>query len=291
MPLRPLLFEYIVIDRRQFLGTAGLAAAGITTPVLAARRAVRRSPAERLIDDVQQRSFRFFWERSDPVTGLMPDRWPTQSFASIAAVGFALTVYPIGVTHGWITRAAARTRTLATLRFFAGARQGPEATGTSGYQGFFYHFLDAKTGTRFGSTELSTVDTALLLGGVLFAQSWYDRDHPEEREIRILAEQLYRAVDWTYAVRNTPFLSMGWHPENGFIGSDWNIYNEGMLLYILALGSPSHPLPKGTWEAGQRASSRVGRRKGGIPIWNSRRCSAINTARCGSIFAAFATAL
>ncbi|MEG3087008.1 glucoamylase family protein [Sphingomonas sp. PB4P5] len=237
-----------MIDRRQFLGTASLAAAGITAPVLAAPRLARRSAAERLIDDIQHRSFRFFWERSDPATGLMPDRWPTPSFASIAAVGFALTVYPIGVTHGWITRAAARTRTLATLRFFAGATQGEAASGTSGYKGFFYHFLDMRTGTRFGGTELSTIDTALLLAGMLFAQSWYDRDHPEEREIRTLAERLYRAVDWTYAVRNTPFLSMGWHPENGFIASDWNIYNEGMLLYILALGSPTHALPEGTWQ-------------------------------------------
>ncbi|MFC3580505.1 glucoamylase family protein [Sphingomonas hylomeconis] len=238
-----------MIDRRTFLGTAGLAAAGIATPALAAPRVARRSAAERLIDDIQHRSFRYFWETADPITGLVPDRWPTPSFASIAAVGFALTLYPVGVEHGWISRAAARTRTRATLRFFAGAPQGPAASGTSGHKGLFYHFLDAKTGHRFGRTELSTVDTALLLGGILFAQSWYDGDHPDERRIRDLAEQIYRAVDWTFAVRNAPFLSMGWHPETGFIPSDWNIYNEGMLLYVLGLGSPTHALPEGTWQA------------------------------------------
>ncbi|MEN2786761.1 glucoamylase family protein [Sphingomonas qilianensis] len=238
-----------MIDRRQFLGTATLAAAGIAAPASAVPKAARRTAAERLIDDVQQRSFRFFWETTDPITGLVPDRWPTPSFASIAAVGFALTSYPIGVAHGWITRAAARARTLATLRFFAAAPQGAAASGTSGHKGFFYHFLDPRTGTRFGRTELSTVDTALLMAGILFAQSWYDRDDPEEREIRGLAEQLYRAVDWRWAVRNAPLLSMGWHPESGFISSDWDIYNEGMLLYILGLGSPTHALSDGTWEA------------------------------------------
>ena len=233
-----------MIDRRQFIGTASLAAAAIATPGSA-----RRAPAERLLDDIQHRSFRFFWDTTDPKTGLALDRWPTPSFASIAAVGFALTSYPIGVTHGWISRAAARTRTLATLRFFANAAQGEDPHEASGHRGFFYHFLDAKSGKRIGKTELSTVDTALLLAGVLFAQSWYDRAHPAEIEIRALAERIYRAVDWTWAVQNAPFVSMGWHPENAFIRSDWDIYNEGMLLYILALGSPTHALPDGTWQA------------------------------------------
>jgi hypothetical protein len=239
-----------LINRRQFIGTAGFTTAGIVAaPALTAPLAARPSAADRLIDDIQQRSFRFFWETTDPATGLAPDRWPTPSFASIAAVGFALTAYPIGVEHGWVTRAAARARTLATLRFFAEAPQGPEASGMSGHKGFFYHFLDAKTGRRFGRTELSTIDTALLLAGILFGQSWYDSDHPDEVTIRALAERIYRAVDWTYAVRNAPFLAMGWHPETGFIRSDWDIYNEGMLLYILALGSPTHALPEGTWQA------------------------------------------
>jgi hypothetical protein len=233
-----------VIQRRQFLGSAGLAAAGLAMPGLAAPRT-----SASLLDDIQQRTFRFFWERTDARTGLAPDRWPTPSFASIAAVGFALTAYPIGVQRGWITRAAARTRTLATLRFFAQAPQGPDPRATSGHKGFFYHFLDMRTGLRFGNTELSTIDTALLMGGMLFAAGYFDGDHPDEVMIRTLADRLYRAVDWTWAVQHAPFVSMGWHPESGFIRSDWDIYNEGMLLYVLALGSPTHALPDGTWQA------------------------------------------
>lgn len=231
-----------MIDRRQLLGTAGLLTAGVAASVTA------RPESDRLIDDIQERTFRFFWDTTDPSTGLAPDRWPTPSFASIAAVGFALTAYPIGVERGWVTRAAARERTLATLRFFANAPQGPARTGIAGHNGFFYHFLDMKTGRRFGRTELSTIDTTLLLGGALFAQSWFDADHPEEAEIRTLADRLYAAIDWRWAVQREPFVSMGWHPETGFIRSDWDSYNESLLLYLLALGSPTHPLPPTTWD-------------------------------------------
>lgn len=202
-----------------------------------------------LVSDLHQRSFRFFWDTTDPATGLAPDRWPTPSFASIAAVGFALTAYPVGVVNGWITRAQARERTLATLRFFANAPQGDSASADSGFHGFFYHFLTNPGGRRFARCELSTIDTALLMGGVLFAQSWFDADHPDEVQIRSLADQLYRAIDWTWITPRPPFVSMGWHPESGFIASDWNIYNEGLLLYVLALGSPTHALPADTWDA------------------------------------------
>ncbi|RZM18725.1 MAG: Tat pathway signal protein, partial [Sphingomonas sp.] len=133
--------------------------------------------------------------------------------------------------------------------FFAIAPMGPEPTGNSGYKGFFYHFLGITKGQRFARAELSTIDTALLLGGMLFAQSWFDGDHPEEQRIRALVDQIYGAVDWTWITPRAPFLSMGWHPESGFIASDWNIYNEGMLMYLLALGSPTHPLPPSTWGA------------------------------------------
>ncbi len=120
----------------------------------------------------------------------------------------------------------------------------------SGYKGFFYHFLGVTKGHRFAKTELSTIDTALLLGGVLFAQAWFDDEtDPAEREIRALADQLYRAVEWDWITPRKPFVSMGWHPESGFIGSDWNIYNESLILYVLALGSPTHALPPTTWDA------------------------------------------
>ena len=150
------------------------------------REAVRYDP----IVDLEERTFRFFWDTTDARTGLAPDRWPTPSFASIAAIGFALTAYPIGVANGWVTRQAARDRTLATLRFLWRLPQGPAATGVAGHKGFFYHFLDMKAGLRFAKCELSTIDTALLIAGVLFAGAWFDRRDPVETEIRSLADRL-----------------------------------------------------------------------------------------------------
>ena len=124
--------------------------------------------------DLQERTFRFFWDTANPKNGLVPDRYPTPSFSSVAAVGFALTAYPVGVERGYVTRKAARQRVLATLRFFNNAPQSPHTRGVAGYKGFFYHFLDMKTGERFADSELSTVDTAILLAGALFCQSYFD---------------------------------------------------------------------------------------------------------------------
>lgn len=230
----------MTIDRRSFIGVAGLLAGCAATGV------ARGSGFS--LADLKRRTFDFFRETTDRRTGLAPDRWPTPSFASIAAVGFALTAYPIGEANGWITREEARTRTLTTLRFFASAPQGPEPRGRTGHKGFFYHFLDMTSGTRFGRTELSTIDTTLLLAGALFAQSWFDRDDAEEAEIRALADRLYAAVDWRWIRPRTPFVGMGWHPETGFIASDWNEFNEALILYVLALGSPTHALDPETWD-------------------------------------------
>jgi hypothetical protein len=205
--------------------------------------------ADEVLDELQERTFRFFWETTNSKNGLVPDRYPTPSFSSIAAVGFGLTAYGIGVERGYLTREAARDRVLATLRFFRTAPQGPEARGVTGYKGFFYHFLDMQSGERFAQTELSTVDTTLLLGGVLFAQSYFDRSDPEETEIRQLAEEIYRAVDWPWAQARPPAISMGWHPESGFISADWIGYNEAMLVIVLALGSPTHPIEPAGWDA------------------------------------------
>jgi hypothetical protein len=115
--------------------------------------------------ELQERTFRFFWDTANPQNGLIPDRYPTPSYSSIAAVGFGLTTYPIGVERGYITRDQARQRVLATLRFFSKAPQSADPRGAAGHRGFFYHFLDMKTGERFGDSELSTVDTAILLAG------------------------------------------------------------------------------------------------------------------------------
>lgn len=200
------------------------------------------------LDELSERTFRFFWDLASPDNGLVPDRWPTPSFASVAAVGFGLTAYPIGVERGWVSREEARERVLSTLRFLWQAPQGAQAEGFAGYRGFFYHFLDMKRGLRFERVELSTVDTALLLAGVLFCQSYFDRDDPAERELRDLAERLYARVEWPWAQLRPPAIAMGWYPEKGPTPLDWHGYNEAMIVYLLALGSPTHPVGPEVWQ-------------------------------------------
>ncbi|HWG10768.1 MAG TPA: glucoamylase family protein [Rhodanobacteraceae bacterium] len=204
------------------------------------------------LDDLEHRTFEYFWKTANPQNGLVPDHWPLgkEPFASIAAVGFALTAYPIGVERGWVTREQARVRVLATLRFFANAPQGDSEDDDSGYHGFFYHFLDMQTGKRYGRwIELSTIDTSLLMAGVLFDQSYFDGDDPQEKEIRDLADKLYRGMDWNWMQVRPPRVSMGWTPGGKFIPADWDGYDEGMILYVLALGSPTHPVAPDAWKA------------------------------------------
>jgi hypothetical protein len=203
-----------------------------------------------MIDDLEKRTFQWFWDGANPANGLIPDHYPGPSFASIASVGFGLTAYGIGVERGYITRDQAVDRTLTTLRFFANAKEDSSEDDATGFHGFFYHFLDMQNGKRFSrQIELSSVDTTWLLGGVLFAQSYYDRDTPEEQEIRHLADVIYRRVDWTWMQPRAPLISMGWTPGGQFIDSDWKGYDEGMLVYILALGSPTHPISGDAWTA------------------------------------------
>ena len=165
-----------------------------------------------LFDDIEQRTFNFFWETTNPQNGLVHDRYPTPAFASVAAVGFGLTAYPIGVERGYVTREQARKRVLTTLRFFHDAPQGTAVAGMTGYKGFFYHFVDMKTGARFETVELSTQDTALLVAGALFCQEYFTGTHPEEVEIRDLADRIYRRVDWQWAQPNAPAISLGPQP-------------------------------------------------------------------------------
>lgn len=201
------------------------------------------------LDQVQERTFRWFWDVTPPEHGLTPDRWPSGKSSSIAAVGFALTAYPIGVERGWITRDQARERTLNTLKFFHETPQGPEPEGNSGHRGFFYHFLDMKGGARYSISELSSIDTTLLLGGVLLAEVYFDHEDSGEREIRRLAREIYERVDWTFFQPDPPLVTMGWRPESGFGRAQWKGYDESMLLQVLALGSPTHPLGPELWEA------------------------------------------
>jgi hypothetical protein len=216
---------------------------------------------EAMLLDIARRTFNYFRDTTQTDSGLAPDRWPTIAFASIAATGFALTAWGIGVSRGWMARQEARKRTLACLRFFANGKQGPEKTGTIGYKGFYYHFIGLKTGTRLGQTELSTIDTALLLGGMLFAQSFFDRANDEEREIRELAQAIYDKVEWAWPRPRRHFLAMGWHPESGFISADWDSFNESLLLYVLALGSTTHPIEPATWNSWTGSFDRA---------WNAR---------------------
>ena len=225
-----------------------------TIPVVVATAPVRPPylPSIRelaLADTVAERTFRWFWETTDSTTGLAHDRWPTRDFSSVASIGFALTAYPIGAEREWITRTQAAARTLTTLRYLWLLPQGLNRVNTSGYQGFFYHFLRYQNGRRFREVELSTVDTSLLLGGVLFAQSYYVGSDGTEVAIRAYADSIYRRVDWRWASVRAPLVSMGWRPESGFIDADWKGYNEAMIVYILGLGSPTYPLDVKSWAA------------------------------------------
>src|SRR5690606_19348693 len=224
-----------VMDRRHFLmssAVAGIGAMGLAGCGGAAGGAPRGvGPAlDPELEELQARTFRWFVDTTNRSNGMTPDRWPKKTFASIAAIGYALTCWPIGVERGWMTREEARERTLITVRFFHDAPQGPEPTGVAGYKGFFYHFLNMETGLRHADTELSTVDTTLLLGGMLYAAQWFDGDHPDEVEIRRLVQAIYERVDWNFAVVRPNRISMGWRPERGFVRADWNVYNEGMLV-------------------------------------------------------------
>lgn len=203
-----------------------------------------------LFRDIEKRTFQFFWDTTNERNGMTPDRFPSRPFASIASIGFALTAYPIGIENGWISRRQAIDRTLTTLEFFRDARMGPQKTGRTGHHGFYYHFLDMQEGQRYEPwVELSSVDTALLMMGVLFAQSYYTGDDPREKAIREIADELYRRVEWPWLQVRPPLISMGWYPETGFIEHDWAGYNEAMMVYILALGSPTHPIEPEAWQA------------------------------------------
>lgn len=200
------------------------------------------------LDSLQHRTFLYFWDEANPNNGLIRDRAPTPSFSSIAATGFGLTADVIGVSRGYVSREQSAKRVLTTLKFFWTAPQGSSAVGMTGYKGFFYHFLDMDTGERYQKVELSTIDTTWLLAGILSCQSFFDGNTPVEQQIRALADSIYDRVNWQWALNNKNAVSMGWHPESGFLSAQWKGYNEGMMLVILGLGSPTHPLDSTAWK-------------------------------------------
>lgn len=202
----------------------------------------RPASTDAMLDALQRDAFDYFLNETNPVNGLVLDKTQPGAPASIAAVGFALAAYPVGVERSWMTRTDAIGRTLALLRFFWTSPHGtsPRATG---YKGFYYHFLDMQTGERADWCELSTVDSSFLLAGMLAAAVYFDHDCADEREIRRLADALYRRADWQWACNGGATVTHGWKPESGFLPYRWQGYDEAMLLYALGLGSPTYPLP------------------------------------------------
>ena len=211
------------------------------SPDSSVARAAAESFDDALLEGLQRAAFDYFLQNSNPHNGLVADTTRDGAPSSIAVVGFALTAYAVGVERGWIERADAAQRTLTALRFFMDSDQsgGPNATG---YRGYYFHFLDMQLGTRVWLSELSLIDTALLLAGVLTAAAYFTLETPAETELRRLADALYRRVDWRWAQHESSAVFHGWKPECGFLHYGWEGYSEAILLYVLGLGSPTYPL-------------------------------------------------
>jgi hypothetical protein len=217
----------------------------------------RAQTTDAILDSLHAGAFRYAWYQANPANGLIRDRSQSGSPASIAAVGFGLSAICTGVDHGWVSRADARTRVLTTLNTFWTLPQNNlpadgSGNGTQiGHRGWFYHFLNMNTGFRMWESELSTIDTALLLAGILEAKQYFDGAHADEVQIRALADSIYRRVDFPFMVNPTgKGIRHGWYPADpppgppsGYINIDWVGYNEAMILYILAFGSPTKPVP------------------------------------------------
>ncbi len=200
------------------------------------------------LDEVERRTFRWFWDLVDK-NYQVPDRHPKRDFSSIAATGFGLTAYCIGAERGYVTRAQSADKVVKTLRVLWAMPQGDAKVGVSGYKGFYYHFLDHENSLRFKDVELSSIDTGLLMAGVLSVMSYFDKENdPIEKEIHELTEKLYQRVDWSFFLNEKKNLSMGYHPGRGFLKAEWIGYNEAMVLLVMAIGSPTHPIPADCWE-------------------------------------------
>ena len=197
-----------------------------------------------LLDELQRRGVLFFTEQSDSVTGFALDRAPVDGApgrgpSSVASTGFALTALGIGESRGWISREEATTRVRETLKSLLERHEHE--------RGWFYHFVDAATGRRMWRCEVSTIDTALLLQGAIFA-----REHFRDPVITERVNRLYARIDWPWALNGGATLSHGWKPETGFIPHRWDRYAEMMGLYLLGVGAPVHALPARAWQSWRR---------------------------------------
>jgi len=206
----------------------------------------------RMLEVLQRQAFEYFVRAANPNNGLIADSSREGAPCSIAATGLGLAAYVVGAERGFLPRRDAAARTLTALRFFRDSPQGEEPDAT-GHRGFYYHFLDMKTGRRVWQCELSMIDTAILIAGVLTSGTYYSAAADDEREIRELARFLYERIDWPWAAAGSPVVHMGWKAGAGFLSYGWEGYSEAMLLYILGLGSPTHPLPAESYGAWCRA--------------------------------------
>jgi hypothetical protein len=229
----------LIISRRALLSAAAV-------PLFAQRPTPISSAENAFLEDLSRQAFLYFWERASPQTGLVldravnSDRHDARKVASSAATGFGLTALCIAAERGWKNRAEILGRARATLRFYA--------TRSVHEHGWFYHFVDADSGARVWKCELSSIDTALLLCGVLTAKQYF-----HDAELSKLADTIYSRVDWRWMLNGNPnLLSMGWKPESGFLESRWDHHCELLILYLLGIGSPTTPLPPASWYAWTR---------------------------------------
>ena len=199
------------------------------------------------LEKLQRQTFDFFWNEANPANGLIADRTMPDGPAGIASTGLGLSILPIAVERGFVTRQQAATRTLTTLRFFMNSRHGhePEA---AGFHGFYYKYLDLHKGRRARLSELSILDSAILFAGAITAGLYFDNTNETEGEIRYSVDELFGRADWIWAMNNGKSVMYGWKPETGFINCTWKGYDEAMLLYILGLGSPVSALPESSYK-------------------------------------------
>ncbi|MCI0720061.1 MAG: hypothetical protein L0338_13990 [Acidobacteria bacterium] len=234
-------------DKQQSRATGAIPPAGVTNALPLSNSAMA---APEFVELCQRRAFDFFWREADPETGLIKDRagnFTTDNYnvSSIASTGFGLSALAIGVEHGWITREQAHGRAIVTLRFFRDKMDQQ--------RGWFYHFVDMRGGKRAWNSEVSSIDTALFLAGALFLGRYF-----ADTEVTELADELYRRVDFQWMLTDggarphEKLLCHGWTPERGFLPYRWDSYSEHMILYLLAIGSPTHPIPAESWDAWAR---------------------------------------
>ena len=204
--------------------------------------------SDQTLAKLQRDTFGYFQHETNLTNGMVPDNTRTGAHASIAAIGLGLATYPVAVEQSFISRDEAVDRVLTTLRFFWTSPQGMESDAT-GYKGFHYHFLHMDTGRRAWESELSTIDSTILIAGALTTATYFDQETELEKEIRQLADDLYRRIDWQWAMNGGPKVSMGWKPECGFLPYWWEGYDEAILLHVLGIASPTYPLPPETYQA------------------------------------------